>query len=555
MALIITESDKRVVALQKIQRERPEQFAFALNVWDFLRNHNKLIVVQAEEKAGKRDITKAVALTDFKTAMKPHPDMCGVYEIPKETDRSKHVYVVGLKRIDIKKQLKELNELHIHAKSISGVAEAQAEVDHCLQQGYPQVVFHIDECDYAAGKRQSLAPFVEAVRNNSNVLAIFYSATPEELLNSDFMKIHNPKHMVFTPHSNYRGARFFLDNGLVRSPKKFFKEDLELSEQGLECRSILHQNIYDGSDRNIGVVRLSMGDSYNKVKEWVQEEKNRLYEDNDNNNNGPTELFYKKHLYRPTFVDQETSFDWGCWEHHEFHEKYAHIIFINQTCTRSTEITNDGHSRLAFWHDERKLTTKTGITCYNTLSQALGRIKHYHSKGHPIIVYGDELVFRLNCGMVSWDKFKGKVSQRVKSSVQKGRDRCLPEGVHTEFRKFPTSNELSLFMGNQYRIHKLFDESGKIMTALCGKAQVQSLKDVEFVMNKHLNSTNLFAVKKGEILKPKQKKFKSVVGYDENNKPWFCCKYIENTTNQDVILIPLESTTNHKTTKLSIYSS
>ena len=103
------------------------------------------------------------------------------------------------------------------------------------------------------------------------------------------------------------------------------------------------------------------------------------------------------------------------------------VIFICQTCTRSTEIHKLGHKRIYAWHDNRLMSDKK---FYNTLSQAIGRVKHYTelksgpaTKGgrlpdeNNIKLYCDINVIKTTLGMPTpgLDDKDKKLSGRVKN--------------------------------------------------------------------------------------------------------------------------------------------
>ena len=48
---------------------------------------------------------------------------------------------------------------------------------------------------------------------------ITYSATPEELEKSDKIEVPDWSFYTFVPHDTYFGAKKYLDNGLIYTPK------------------------------------------------------------------------------------------------------------------------------------------------------------------------------------------------------------------------------------------------------------------------------------------------------------------------------------------------
>ena len=108
------------------------------------------------------------------------------------------------------------------------------------------------------------------------------------------------------------------------------------------------------------------------------------------------------------------------------HYKYIPvIIFICGTCTRSTEINALGHKRLYAWHDNRELDDGENQKCYNTLSQAISRVKHYSridKNGkiieNNILLYCDIDVINYSIGELEDSKIKQlKLGSRIKPEL------------------------------------------------------------------------------------------------------------------------------------------
>lgn len=545
MAQLINNSDPRLVELERIQQERQEQFICARDVWSKYYNQKKLVVVHAEEKSGKRDITKGIALIDFKIQAKPFHEIDDQYLIPHENARSKHIYIVGLNRNDIKPQLEELNKFNITAYIVTSKKDAENIINELKKVSYPRIVFHLDECDYAAGSKQSLSPIINMIAYDEKTFGVFYSATPEELTKSNFQD--NPgielDIIQFQPHSNYRGAKWFLDNNLCNNAEEFFEAPGVLSEQGRECIALLHERICQKTGRNIGVVRLAATNAYNEFSKWHDAELALL-------KNSRT-AFYAKHMYLPKFVDKNRPFGWDMWEETEFHNNYAHIIFINQTCTRSTEITNNGHSRIAFWHDERQLDANA---CYNTLSQAYGRVKHYDNIGHPIMVYGDPNVFKLSCGEMAWLEFGGKVAQRVITTARAGN--VIDEtAIEIVLRQFDTFDEANKFTNGRLKNDKLtFDDAGRVLSSITNKKEVITEQKLKTAIA-NFKGTAGFCVGKMQALKPGDKLFRKYIGYNAAGelKYWVRCLTNISTMELKIKSADFHTTNTHTATKKSAY--
>ena len=111
------------------------------------------------------------------------------------------------------------------------------------------------------------------------------------------------------------------------------------------------------------------------------------------------------------------------------------IVFISQICTRSTEIDPLGHRRLYAWHDARMLSDKKA---FNTLSQAIGRVKHYTQANHPenkIKLYCDIDILNYTLGneLENTEKKQLVVAQRVARNVIKDKKHIF-QGFEDEYK-------------------------------------------------------------------------------------------------------------------------
>jgi hypothetical protein len=397
--------------LAYMKEHRKEQYIAAVEICGFA-GEGKNVMVSAEEKSGKRTIVEIVALLDWKK----HYMDGGKVPV--------NIYAVGLVRNDCKVQLDEMrNHYGIIAYAVKGKKGADdilEELDEVIRDG---ANIHIDECDLASGKDQALAPFWKIVKERDYLNGILYSATPEEvLLSKDGDKV---AHVVFQPSSDYSGAGFFLENGLVHESKPFWDSDgKKWTDHGQALVDSLKENARSPDravcDRRVGVVRILSRNhkSCTDYRECFEALNGKDQED-----------------INVMFVDKDNSFEWGnrqawldkCTEIDYDQFPYvvklkALLLVICATCTRSTELA--GHEFIKFWHDNRSLDN----CAYTTLSQALGRIKHYGA--NHIELYSDIRVYKLNCGSddVSFANVK-RVAGRVK-----GRDVkvCVESSAYLE---------------------------------------------------------------------------------------------------------------------------
>ena len=402
-------------AQAKLAEVRGEQYAIANKCVQSL-NRDKNCSIKAEEKTGKRMIMEAIHLI----MLVNH----GCKVLP-EKSPPRSVYVTALNRRDTKEQFREQEDefgiLSIvatkHASLVAGIVEI---LNDDANDGL--IYIHLDECDYGTGADQSLSKLYSAGELNlpahiGRIKYVTYSATPEELEFSD--TIRGWDQHVFEPSKDYIGARWYLDNDLVFHPETFFEGSSDFSHQGTKLIEEVRETCGDGQAeelrlRNVIVVRDTVKGNLGKIREmkaYLQDK-----------------CGCEIHIF-----DQNTSFAWGdplSWaslgKTERLDDNMTNIgndyipvlIFISQICTRSTEICPLGHRKIAVWHDARKLEDKKA---YNTISQAIGRVKHYSQEGHPvnrIKLYCDKDVLKKTVG----DKIDTKVlvlSQRIATTSVK----------------------------------------------------------------------------------------------------------------------------------------
>ena len=362
----------------------------------------KNVIVTAEEKSGKRIICEIISLLCKKNKL-----------------NVKNYFYTALNRTDIHSQLAEQEKYRVKSKIIKSPADAELEIVELTKEmgKNPKTLFlfHFDECDYGSGDTQSLSSLYEFIRNSTITSRILYSATAEEAqyVYQDFTEDWSI--IPFTPDESYRGSKWYLENNKVREAKNFLNYDedtLEVSGFSSQGQKLIKKTKNSGK-RNIIICRIT---KYKKDALTLYRNVKQYYEENK------TKLFNKQKI-KCHFVDKDTPFDWGDETTvGNFADGYVHIIFICQTCTRSTEIHNALKAKIRFWHDNRYVIVdkKTG-SAYNTLSQAFGRIKYYKSDEYDvdIIIYADPLVFELCSGRMNYEDVPNlKLADRMKSKRQ-----------------------------------------------------------------------------------------------------------------------------------------
>ena len=351
------EEDPITHSLEWFKENRPEQYDIAERVVDQIEEHpeQKNIVIKAEEKTGKREMVEIISL------------------LTRMGKKNSYFTAFNAKSIDV--QVEEIKRYGVTAVKCNSVDRMTKEVEGIE----PDSIAHVDELDYASGKEQSLAPLIAA----KDFTKIFYSATTHELEKE--MKVGDYKLFTFAPNENYRGSKWFLENGLVHESKPFVSDDddvLEITEHGQELIQMLTD------EKPVGIVRLTKAGFHKSMKEKFE-----LGEDGSCTHEG----------IRFSFVDSEIKEVFNPAEIGRVNKKT--IIFLLQSWRRSTELK--GHGKICFMHDDRRIASKkrSGVS-YASLSQAVSRIKHYDTSGHKIKVYTDKKAFQISCGLISEEEHK-----------------------------------------------------------------------------------------------------------------------------------------------------
>ena len=411
--------------LTEIRNTRPEQYKMAEDCIKSLTTElddgtvGKNCSIKAEEKTGKRVIMEAIHLITIIN------HGCSVLA-SKTPPRS--VYVTALNRKDTKDQFREQeDEFGILSIVATRTGDLVGEIIKLLKDNsHDGVIYiHLDECDYGTGREQSLSKlwFAEELnlpKHKNRIKYVTYSATPEELEFSSTMENGLWDCHIFKPSENYKGAEWYLDNELVFKPEVFFDGKSDFTEQGVELIKQVNdkctspENPVEERMRNVIVVRDTGKNHLNLIRE-VKE-------------NLETKYSCEIHIF-----DQSNGFYWGekeAWgglgmteklDENLLHKGYSFkttVIFISGICTRSTELCPLGHKKIAIWHDSRMLDDKKA---YNTISQAIGRVKHYTQPGQKpnlIKLYCDENVLKMTIG-INDDTKNVIVGQRVHTMKSK----------------------------------------------------------------------------------------------------------------------------------------
>lgn len=369
-------------------------WAVCVQIYNAITEGKKHILLKAPVKSGKKIITQG---TTFHLK-----------------DTYQHYYCVSLNRKDVRKQQVDLEAYGVKmALTFNNTLtnESIEAIRACLRSG-KSAVLHVDECDYGSGKKQQLSKLYNHFKDNENVIIILYSATPEEVTLSETIKGETFEEINYYPPPHYRGAAWFLSNGLVHEAKDFVDWDkMDITDHGKQVLSCMSR------ERNVGVVRITKKPKGKKFKDLKDDDvfKNKV-------------RYYCRSIQHPTadlsitWLDQNSEFDWereDTWKF-KINNDHFHIYVIDMTCCRGTDLKY-AHPRLAFWHDCRPAKKSS----YNTLAQAFLRPAHFHETGHHIHIYADVNVFKLAANKITPQEYSkyGKISTRTTRTYTKT-DHC-----------------------------------------------------------------------------------------------------------------------------------
>lgn len=372
--------------LQEMKIKRENQYDLANDCVQSLMD-GKNVSIKAEEKTGKRIIMECIHLIlniNHKSS---------IVSLPRS------VYITALNRKDTKPQFEEQESFGITSIVAGKSNELLGEIVKIMndESGDSIVYIHLDECDYGTGNTQALSKLYlspELKTHRTRIKFITYSATPQEVTLCEQINEPQWSFLEFIPHESYFGAQKYLDNDLVFEPETFYDGD-NFTDHGKKIVRDMKEYLSGcGNKRNIAVVRDTTPGMLKSIKSKIESLETQY------------ECIVKVY-------DQVEPFEWGnpeSWSElgriqilnddleHLGYNYIPVIIFISQICTRSTEICPLGHRRLYAWHDVRTLSDKRA---YNTLSQAIGRVKHYTQSGHPenlIKLYCDIDILNITVG-------------------------------------------------------------------------------------------------------------------------------------------------------------
>lgn len=311
----------------------------------------QIVSCTALEKCGKRSLVQASAQADR----------------VRGDNSCDHYLISGLNRKDWYPQIEEFEKGYgVSCIIVNSAKQSQKEAKEKFRQilaSKRRKIIHCDESDWATSMGGPLGLLFEEIIKNPNNRIALYSATNEELnfaLDEYFSKYkHGVAKYTYDPGPTFRGPGWYLQNDRARESEAFIsstKGGVKLTDHGCE---VIKEDLID-RDVRFGIVRLAIKGQFTAAK-----------------NSDEFKRALKRMGVTPLFFDQYEGFDWffehkgkrGSWSSY-VDGKY--LIFINQICSRSTEV--GFLPEIGFWHDYRVITpSKT----HNTLRQAIGRVYHF----------------------------------------------------------------------------------------------------------------------------------------------------------------------------------
>lgn len=189
------------------EANRPEQYRCSQAIQAKLMSGYRAVLVCAPVKSGKREVAQILALKDHIGS--------------KGGMARTHFFLTSLNRRDSAPQLEEHKAYGLIAKTLD-TKKTVRDLIHTLESidDPTKVVVHFDESDYGTGNGQLFSRVFPKLQEQG-MSFVGYSATNEEALFSDFGK--SAARVTFIPHSNYRGAGYFLDENLVFDSNAFYE--------------------------------------------------------------------------------------------------------------------------------------------------------------------------------------------------------------------------------------------------------------------------------------------------------------------------------------------
>ena len=212
---------------KKLRTTRTEQWLHAKKLLKRFNAGETHVINDAEEKSGKKDITIALQYEIWNDCLRKSNKCINGRNVFSEIEFREYIKkspfvinFVALNRVDTHPQHEEYIKLGIPSKIVDTKEKAQ----RCLEVIDSLIpnnsILALDECDYGSGKKMSIGEFAEYPKYKK----LYISATVHEIkVALEGQDIYNPEnHLIFEPSYQYRGAKWYLENGLVKEPNPFF---------------------------------------------------------------------------------------------------------------------------------------------------------------------------------------------------------------------------------------------------------------------------------------------------------------------------------------------
>ena len=396
------------------QKNRPEQYAVALTVVNKIiqaeaseESKKVRMIIVAEEKSGKREISEIISiLLQYMHNRVPKKKMNKLTKAIIKNVYLTTLHVCGLNRKSCDEQYEELRQLGIYAQPISKKTGGEDYInDFNKQKGKKTGVIILDELDYASAVKSKMEIYIR--EPNSHIIAM--SSTPWEATKTNWCQDDDV--IYFNPSNKYCGGAWFCENDLVHNPTSFIIDN-KFSPQAMEIMTNIRKNKERESERNVVVVRLpSKGENTTTYAH---------YKSNTKNNRMVTQTIEDVEVnIHESFIDatiQKTLDDVIRLHNHKSSKEHIHVIYLCGKYSRSAELPPYVKSKLYAWYDNRNCTK----SFLQTLSQAVGRVKHYktpeYPEGHHIHLYCDKQVVEYWIDPKKGEKEIKKISSRIKST-------------------------------------------------------------------------------------------------------------------------------------------
>ena len=327
--------------------------------------------------------------------------------------RVKNYFITSLNRKADHIQFEEHRDYYLEVCTLYNgqkVDECLNKIERDLKAG-KKIMIHIDELDYGSATTGLLAKVWNKVKDNLNVCYILYSATPEEIEQSEPWQntpAHLKKRFQYTPNANYCGDLIFLQQGLVHRAEAAFtynsqRHEFNIGKQFSGILKEMKRNMENPSspyrEKYITVLRLNY-----EITDYPSETKKgkRAFTLFLENIVPRLQRFGYDVKYSKTDVKhintqaEGKDFNWqnrGSWS--SFSKPT--VIVIDSTVTRSTELKI--HNYIFAWHEFRPAYT------YTSSVQSEQRVVHYKGREYPeftpIHVYGCPDSWRRSANLIS----------------------------------------------------------------------------------------------------------------------------------------------------------